>query len=106
MKTSLQTKILILLFIFILILMGQFFFTQNNQSKLVEAFENYQNTSTEERVFKELERDVLALQRYVLIFKDTGSSSSISQFNALIIELRERLNLIINNFHLVFRIFI
>lgn len=97
MKTSLQTKILLLLFIFILILMGQFFFTQNNQSKLVEAFENYQNTSTEERVFKELERDVLALQRYVLIFKDTGSSSSISQFNALIIELRKRLNLIINN---------
>jgi len=97
MKTSLQTQILLLLFIFILILMGQFFFTKNNQSKLVKAFQDYQNTSAEERVFKELERDVLALQRYVLIFKDTGSSSSISQFNALIIELRERLNLITNN---------
>ncbi len=97
MKTSLQTQISLLLCIFILILIGQIFYTQNNQSKLVTSFENYQKTSREERVIKELERDVLALQRYVLIFKDTGSSSSVSQFNSLIIDLRERLDLIINN---------
>lgn len=97
MKTSLQTQILLLMLIFILILIGQYFFTQNNQSKLVESFGNYQSTSKQERVIKELERDVLALQRYVLIFKDTGSASSVSQFNALIVDLRERLDFIINN---------
>jgi len=97
MKISLQIQILLLLFIFILILMGQVFYTQNNQSKLIESFENYQNTSTEERVIKELERDVLALQRYVLIFKDTGSASSVRQFNLLIIELQDRLSLIVDN---------
>ena len=97
MKTSLQTKILMLLLIFILILFGQYFFTQSNQSKLVEKFGNYQDTSMEERVIKEFERDVLALQRYVLIFKDNGSLSSVSQFNRLIIDLRERLNVIITN---------
>ncbi len=90
-RLSLKTQLTIFLLVFILILISQIYFAKSNQSGLIDTFSNYQKTIDEEKLVRELERDVLDLQRQVLVFKDTGSASSVKRFNALIIEVKSRL---------------
>ncbi|MFQ3249585.1 MAG: signal transduction histidine kinase/CheY-like chemotaxis protein [Glaciecola sp.] len=92
MKLSLKAQIALFLLIFILILLGQIFFAQHNQSRLISQFSNYQQTVTEEKSVRDLARDVLDLQRQVLIFKDTGSASAITRFDNLMAQVKSRLN--------------
>ncbi|WP_371195272.1 ATP-binding protein [Glaciecola sp. SC05] len=91
-KLSLKAQIIVFLAVFIAILLGQLFFAQSNQSGLVQTFEDYQIALTEETLVKELERDVLDLQRQVLIFKDTGSLSAVNQFESLIVSAKSKLD--------------
>jgi signal transduction histidine kinase/CheY-like chemotaxis protein len=77
---------------FILILLSQVLFAKLNQGQLIGAFSNYQETITEEKLVRELERDILDLQRQVLIFKDTGSDSTVKRFNTLFVGVESRLN--------------
>lgn len=56
---------------------------------MIYSFSNFQITVNEEKLVRELERDVLDLQRQVLVFKDTGSASSVQRFRELIIDIKQ-----------------
>jgi signal transduction histidine kinase len=92
MKLSLKAQIALFLLIFVLILLGQIFFAKNNQATIINQFTNYQQTVTREKLVRELARDVLDLQRQVLIFKDTGSDSAVNRFHILMKQVKERLD--------------
>jgi signal transduction histidine kinase len=85
MRLSLKAQVTLFLLIFILILLSQVLFAKLNQGQLIGAFSNYQEIITEEKLVRELERDILDLQRQVLIFKDTGSDSAVKRFNTLFV---------------------
>ncbi len=61
----------------------QLLITQLNQQTLAEAFVDSQLASKEAQIVKELERDVLDLQRNVLVYIDTGSSSATNRFKVI-----------------------
>jgi signal transduction histidine kinase len=84
MKMSLKTQVSIFLLFVVGLLVTQLFFARANQQTLVDALSAYQVATKEEKLVRELERDMLDLQRHVLVFKDTGSQSSINRFNKLI----------------------
>jgi signal transduction histidine kinase/CheY-like chemotaxis protein len=92
MRLSLKAQVTLFLLMFILILLSQVLFAKLNQDQLIGAFSNYQETITEEKLVRELERDILDLQRQVLIFKDTGSDSAVKRFNTLFVGVESRLN--------------
>lgn len=85
--TSLKTQLSLFLAFFIALLVLQLFFAHNNQSSLVDSFSAYQNATNEEKIVSELERDMLNLQRYVLIFNDTGNVSATERFDNLYQEI-------------------
>ena len=84
MNISLRTQISIFLLFVVGLLITQLFFARANQQTLIDSLSAYQVATKEEKLVRELERDMLDLQRHVLVFKSTGSQSSINRFNALI----------------------
>ncbi len=91
MKTSIKIQISLFLLAFVLLLSAQLYFAQNNQTTFKNALTEYQSTVNEEKLMRELERDVLNLQRQVLIFLDTGSQSAIKRFDGLMLNVKETL---------------
>ena len=89
---SLKVQITLFLSIFLLIEIGQIVFAKLNQTQLINEFSNYQKTISKEKLVHELERDVLDLQRQVLIFKNTGSNSAVRRFDILFQEIKSRLD--------------
>jgi signal transduction histidine kinase/CheY-like chemotaxis protein len=89
---SLKVQITLFLLIFLLILIGQVGFAKLNQAQLISEFSNYQKTITEEKLVRELERDVLDLQRQVLIFKNNGSNSAVKRFDILFSQIKSKLD--------------
>lgn len=84
MNISLKTQVGIFLLFVIGLLITQLFFAQANQQTLIDALSAYQEATKEEKLVRELERDMLDLQRNVLVFKGTGGKSAIKRFNKLI----------------------
>lgn len=80
---SLKNQVTLFLAFFVAVLVMQLFYANVNQNTLVDSFSDYRSASNEEKLVKELERDVLDLQRYVLVFNDTGHNSSIERFELL-----------------------
>ncbi|MDT0627312.1 ATP-binding protein [Alteromonas sp. W364] len=89
MKFSLKLQIAVFLLVLLAVLAAQFFFSQLNQREFQSAFKDYQQTVSEEKLVRELERDVLDLQRQVLVFKDTGSRAAKKRFAVLIEEVKK-----------------
>lgn len=84
MSMSLKRQVIVFLILLVCLLITQLFFTRTNQQTLIDSLSAYQIATKEEKLVRELERDVLDLQRHVLVFKDTGSQSAINRFNELI----------------------
>jgi len=94
---SLKNQVTLFVAFFIALLITQLFYANINQNTLVKSFSDYHSASKEEKLVKELERDVLDLQRYVLIFNDTGHISSVERFEILYNDIIEVLQQLYNN---------
>lgn len=83
MSLSLKAQISLFLAFFVMLLATQLYFGQASQQSFADSLASYQTATQEEKLVRELERDVLDLQRHVLVFKDTGSQSAINRFNQI-----------------------
>ncbi|MGY0586209.1 MAG: ATP-binding protein [Paraglaciecola chathamensis] len=84
MFKTLKAQILLVSVILILLLVSQVFVTRSNQSTFVNSLDLTHQAVIKVSLVRELERDVLDLQRNVLIYKDSASKSAITRFNSLI----------------------
>lgn len=84
MNLSLKRQIGVFFILIVCLLVTQLIFSLANQRTLIDALSAYQVATKEEKLVRELERDVLDVQRHVLVYKDTGSQSAINRFNELI----------------------
>jgi signal transduction histidine kinase/ActR/RegA family two-component response regulator len=92
MFRSLRNQIIVALAILISILVLQVYFSRTTQSMLMQSQlrinQSYENVA----LVYELERDVIDLQRHLLIHKETASTTSISRFYELMTRVKERLS--------------
>jgi len=73
------------------LLVVQTYLTGENQTRLHDGIALSQQTVKKVSLVGELEKDVLDLQRFVLIFKQTGSDSILSRFEKLYKDINENL---------------
>ncbi|MBF7074537.1 response regulator [Glaciecola sp. MH2013] len=97
MKLTLKSQLNLFLLSFVILLIVQLIFTRANQHQLLRSFSSYQVAVSEEKIVRELERDVLDLQRHVLVFKDTGSLSSKARFDSIIADVKISLTSLLEN---------
>lgn len=80
---SLQAQVSIVLLVLAVTLLTQLFFARNSLSTLVENQSSLTQSHSHVGVVYELERDVIDLQRNLLIYKATGSDSAIHRFHTI-----------------------
>ncbi|MBV1873477.1 MAG: hybrid sensor histidine kinase/response regulator, partial [Gammaproteobacteria bacterium] len=92
MFRTLQTQIIIVLSILVAILCVQTFMAHQSQIYLAKNQQLNYNSAAEVALVYELERDVVNLQRNVLIYKETASESSILKFKGLLKSVYKKLD--------------
>ena len=92
MFRTIKTQILLVSVTLVLMLLSQVFLSRNIQSTFVESLDLTQQAVVKVSLVRELERDVIDLQRNVLIYKESASESAISRFNLLMAETQSNLN--------------
>lgn len=80
---SLHIQVNIALFVLTITLLFQLFSARNSVSTLVENQSNLTHSYRNIGVVYELERDVIDLQRNLLVYKETGSNSAIQRFHSI-----------------------
>jgi signal transduction histidine kinase len=83
MFRTLKAQFLLVFFTLILLLLSQVFLSRNMQSGFVISLDLTQQAVIKVSIVRELERDVIDLQRNVLIYKESASESAINRFNLL-----------------------
>jgi signal transduction histidine kinase len=80
---TIKAQILLVLTILVLLLLSQVFLSRNMQSTFVDSLDLTQQAVIKVGIVRELERDVIDLQRNVLIYKESASNSAIGRFDLL-----------------------
>jgi signal transduction histidine kinase/CheY-like chemotaxis protein len=80
---TIKAQIFLVLAIVVLLLLSQVLLSRNMQSNFVSSLDLTQQAVAKVGIVRELERDVIDLQRNVLIYKESASESAISRFNLL-----------------------
>lgn len=93
MFRSLRSQIIVALAILIAILLLQVYFSSTTQSMLMQSQITINHSYENVALVYELERDVIDLQRHLLIHKETASTTSISRFYELMTLVKEKLSL-------------
>ncbi|GAB1270063.1 hypothetical protein NBRC116493_33170 [Aurantivibrio infirmus] len=93
MFKSLKTQILVVMGAMVIILIIQTSLTRSSQQTIVASYQKSSSALIEVRLVHELERDVLDLQRNVLIYKDTASESARLKFQELMRGVEEKISL-------------
>jgi HAMP domain-containing protein len=88
---TIKAQILLVLTILVLLLLSQVFLSRNMQSTFVNSLDLTQQAVIKVGIVRELERDVIDLQRNVLIYKESASESAISRFDLLMDKSRSNL---------------
>ncbi|PCK04486.1 MAG: hybrid sensor histidine kinase/response regulator [Alteromonadaceae bacterium] len=91
MLRSLQTQIFIVLSVLVSVLLIQVLLLRDSQNLLVDNQDLFDSALNQENLVHELERDVLDLQRNVLIYKETASNSVVGRFNRLMADADKNL---------------
>lgn len=94
MFRSIRTQLSIVLLALIALLLIQGVVARNNLSILTDGLNTTQQAVKDIGVVRELERDVIDLQRNVLIFKETASPSAVTRFDRLMQAITFKLNLL------------
>lgn len=92
MFKTIKSQILIVSLILVLLLISQVFISRNNQASFANSLDLTQQAVVKVSLVRELERDVLDLQRNVLIYKNSASQSAIARFESLIDSTQNNLN--------------
>jgi signal transduction histidine kinase/ActR/RegA family two-component response regulator len=93
MFKSLKAQLIISLAIIILLFIGQEYFSYQSQKLLVTGLASNQKIAEGVIQVKILEKDVLNLQRNVLIYKETKSSSVLKRLNDIMISVNHKLDM-------------
>lgn len=92
MLKTLKVQIALVLISLVALLILQAVMSRNNQNTFFSGLELSQGTIEKVNLVRELEKDILDLQRLVLIYKETASTSVKSRFDATLEEVDENLN--------------
>lgn len=83
MKTTLKSQVLLLLTTLVCIILVQSFFTYKTQQQSTAGINQLRDATITLEIVRNLERDVLHLQRNLLLYKATGSDSVADRFQYL-----------------------
>lgn len=102
MFDSLKNQIIVVIAILISIIVLQVYFSRVTQSELIQSQETSNHSYENVALVHELERDIIDLQRHLLIHKETASTSAITRFYELMMRVKEKLSLFENDSNIVF----
>ncbi|AYA65460.1 ATP-binding protein [Alteromonas sp. RKMC-009] len=88
---SIRIQLLTVLIIMIGLILVQGFLGRANEQVLTEGMNNTRQAVIDVGIVGELERDVVDLQRNVLIFRETASPSAVTRFERLMISITDKL---------------
>ena len=91
MFKTIKSQILLVSITLAILLISQVFMSRGNQAAFVASLDLTQQAVVKVSLVRELERDVLDLQRNVLIYKESASEPAINRFNLLIEDTRHNL---------------
>lgn len=91
MLTSIRTQLIIVLLALLVLLLLQGFNSRQNQTLLINGLESTGRAVVDVALVKELEREVLDLQRNVLIYKENASESAVRRFEQLTLDIDTKL---------------
>ncbi|MCU7555415.1 ATP-binding protein [Alteromonas sp. ASW11-19] len=90
--SSIRTQLIVVLIALVSLLLIQGILARQNQQVLNEGLATTRQAMDDLSLVKELERDVLDLQRNVLIFKETASESTVNRFERLMQAITRKLD--------------
>lgn len=92
MLASIRTQLVLVLIALVTLLLLQSYIARENQAALIKGMTATSTAVVDVSLVKELERDVLDLQRNVLIFKENASQSAVTRFERLMTTINEKLD--------------
>lgn len=97
MFSSIRTQLITVLIALITLILIQGFIARENQALLNAGVASASKAVIDVGLVKELERDVIDLQRNVLIFKENASKSAITRFSRLMVSINAKLDTLSND---------
>ncbi len=91
MLASIRGQLILILIALVSLLILQGYIARANQSVLTDGLEQISRAFTDVGLVRQLERDVIDLQRNVLIFKETTSESAVTRFERLMLSIQSKL---------------
>ena len=91
MFKTIKSQILLTSIALVLLLISQVFMSRSNQGAFVASLDLTQRAVAKVSLVRELEREILDLQRNVLIYKESASNSAVKRFNLLMESTRQHL---------------
>jgi len=92
MLSSIRTQLILVLIALVALLLVQGYIARENQSVLSSGMAASSRAVVDVGIVKELERDVIDLQRNVLIYKENASQSAVTRFERLMLSINKRLD--------------
>ena len=92
MLSSIRIQLITVLVALIALILAQGFIARENQEVLNKGVASASKAVVDVALVKELERDVVDLQRNVLIFKENASKSAITRFSRLMVTINTKLD--------------
>lgn len=92
MLSSIRIQLITVLLALIALILSQGFVARKNQEVLNKGVASAAKAVIDVGIVKELERDVVDLQRNVLIFKENASKSAITRFSRLMVTINNKLD--------------
>ncbi|NMH59782.1 hybrid sensor histidine kinase/response regulator [Alteromonas ponticola] len=92
MLASIRGQLILILVALVVLLILQGYIARTNQLVLSEGLEQTNRAFTDVGLVRQLERDVIDLQRNVLIFKETTSESAVTRFERLMHSIQSKLS--------------
>ncbi|MEG3766203.1 ATP-binding protein [Alteromonas sp. 14N.309.X.WAT.G.H12] len=94
---SIRIQLILVLMIMVILILVQSFLGRTNEQVLTDGMNNTRQAVIDVGLVGELERDILDLQRNVLIFKETASQSAVTRFERLMITINDKLETLENS---------
>ncbi len=91
---SIKSQIILVLTLMVLLLVSQLVITREQHQSYVSGIDSTKQIVEQVNLVAALERDVLDIQRNVLIYKETASNSSLTKFSVLMKQLSNNLNIL------------
>lgn len=94
---SIRLQLILVLIVMVALILVQGFLGRANEQVLTEGMNNTRQAVIDVGLVGELERDILDLQRNVLIFKETASQSAVTRFERLMISITDKIDSLENS---------